>query len=178
VFADLTGEISSRYIGSSFDYARVTFAPRAFYSPVPKLTDLVLAGRLVYSVQTDGVPFFAMNTLAFSDMDQHGLGGLWTLRGYKQDRFVGPVAALANVEVRWTVPGFVRVLEQDLALQIAPFFDTGRVFDTVGGFTFALWRYGGGAGLHVLWNKATVIVVDYGVSSEDQGLYMDFGQQF
>jgi len=178
VFADLTAEVSSRYVGSSFDYARVTFAPRGFYSPFPRLTDLVVAGRLVYSVQTDGVPFFAMNELAFTDMDRSGLGGLWTLRGYKQDRFVGSVSALANVELRWTVPGFVRVFEQDLALQIAPFFDTGRVFDTIGDFTFAQWRYGGGAGLHVLWNKATVIVFDYGVSSEDQGLYMDFGQQF
>jgi outer membrane protein assembly factor BamA len=178
VFADLTAEISSRYVGSSFDYARVTFAPRAFYSPFPRLTDLVVAARVVYSVQTEGVPFFAMNGLAFTDMDRQGLGGLWTLRGYKQDRFVGPISALANVELRWTVPGYVHFLDQDFALQVAPFFDTGRVFDTIGGFTFAQWRYGGGAGLHVLWNKATVIMVEYGVSREDQGLYMDFGQQF
>ncbi len=178
LFADLTTEISSRALGSSFDYARVTLAPRAFVSPAPGLTDLVLAGRLVYSVQTDGVPFFAMNDLAFTDMDRQGLGGLWTMRGYKQDRFVGPVAALANVELRWTMPGTLKFLEQELAVQIAPFVDTGRVFDRVTDFSFARWRWGEGVGVHLLWNKATVIVVDYGVSSEDQGLYMDFGQQF
>jgi outer membrane protein assembly factor BamA len=178
IFADLTEELSSRAIGSDYDYARVTFSPRAFYSPMPKLADLVIAGRAVYSVQTDGVPFFAMNTLAFTDGDKQGLGGLWTLRGYKQDRFVGLVSAMANVEVRWTFVNFPRLWGQDFALQLAPFLDMGRVFDRVADFTFAGWKRGQGAGLHVLWNKATIIMVEYGVSSEDQGLYMDFGQQF
>jgi outer membrane protein assembly factor BamA len=178
VFVDLTGELSNRYVGSDYDYARVTFSPRLFYSPLPRLADLVLAGRVVYSVQTDGVPFFAMNGLALTDQDRQGLGGLWTMRGYKQDRFVGPVSALANAEVRWTFAMLPRLLGEDFSLQLAPFVDVGRVFDHVGDFTFAGWRSGEGVGLHVLWNKATVIVIDYGVSSEDQGLYMDFGQQF
>jgi len=63
-------------------------------------------------------------------------------------------------------------------LMIVPFLDMGRVFDRVGDFTFAGWRRGEGAGLRIAWNKAMVIVFDYGVSSEDSGLYMDFGHQF
>jgi outer membrane protein assembly factor BamA len=176
-FFDLTAELSSRYIGSEYDYARVTFSPRAFVSPLPKLADVVLAGRAVYSVQTDGTPFFAMNNLAFTDGDRQGLGGLRSLRGYKQDRFVGPVAAMANVEVRWTFVDFT-VASQSFALSVAPFLDIGRVFDKVGDFTFSNWKRGQGAGLRVAWNKATVIVFDYGISSEDSGLYMDFGHQF
>jgi len=177
VFVDLTAELSSRAIGSAYDYARVTASPRAFFSPFPKVTDLVIAGRAVYSVQTDGAPFFYMNTLAFTDADRQGLGGLWTMRGYKQDRFVGAVAALTNVELRWSFVNF-DVLGQNFGLSVAPFLDMGRVFDRVGDFTFSGWRRGEGAGLRVAWNKATIIVFDYGVSSEDSGLYMDFGHQF
>jgi outer membrane protein assembly factor BamA len=177
VFVDLTAEVSSRYFASAYDYARVTFSPRGFFSPLPKLTDLVLAGRLAYTVQTEGVPFFAMNTLALTDGDRQGLGGLWTLRGFRQDRFVGPVSALANLEVRWTFLDF-DVVGEHFALALAPFLDLGRVFDRVGDFTFGNWQRGEGAGLHVAWNKSTIIMFDYGVSSEDQGLYMDFGQQF
>jgi outer membrane protein assembly factor BamA len=177
VFVDLTGELSSRVIGSAYDYARVTFSPRAFISPAPKFTDLVIAARAVYSVQTNGAPFFYMNTLAFTDTDRQGLGGLRTMRGYKQDRFVGPIAALANIELRWTFLDF-DALGQNFGLSVAPFLDMGRVFDRVGDFTFAEWRRGEGAGLRVAWNKATIIVFDYGVSSEDSGLYMDFGHQF
>jgi outer membrane protein assembly factor BamA len=176
-FADATGEISSRYIGSEYDYARVTVSPRAFVSPFPALADLVIAGRAVYSVQSAGTPFFAMNTLAFTDGDRQGLGGLWTLRGYKQDRFVGAAAAMGNLEVRWTFADF-EVASQRVALILVPFLDGGRVFDSVGSFTLKGWRRGEGAGLRVAWNKSTVIVFDYGVSSEDSGLYMDFGHQF
>jgi hypothetical protein len=176
-FVDLTAEISSRALGSDFDYVRVTFAPRAFVSPAPSLTDAVLAARLVYSAQTAGTPFFAMNTLGFTDTDRYGLGGLWTLRGYKQDRFVGSVAAMVNVELRCTLFGF-SAASQRFDVAAAPFFDTGRVFDRVPDFSTAGWRSGGGLGVHVAWNKATIVVIEYGVSSEDSGLYMDFGQQF
>ena len=176
-FVDLTAELSSKYIGSAYDYARITLSPRAYVSPLPQVTDLVIAARAVFSAQTDGVPFFSMNTLAFTDGDRQGLGGLWTIRGYKQDRFVGPVAALANVELRWTFVDF-DALSQHFALQVAPFLDMGRVFDRLGDFSLSSWRRAEGAGLHVAWNKATVIVLDYGLSEEDQGLYMDFGQQF
>jgi hemolysin activation/secretion protein len=144
---------------------------------MPNVTDLVIAARALYSVQTSGVPFFAENTLALSDGDRQGLGGLRTLRGYKQDRFVGPIAAMANFELRWTFTDFV-VAGQQFGISIAPFLDLGRVFDRVGELTLRDWKRGEGVGVRVAWNKSTVIVFDYGMSSEDSGLYMDFGHQF
>jgi outer membrane protein assembly factor BamA len=175
--AEAVVAVSSRALGSDYDYVRLTASSRVFFSPFPEAADLVLAGRAVYSMQSAGTPFFAMSTLAFTDSDRYGLGGLWTIRGYKQDRFVGANAALANVELRWTFVDF-DVAGQGFALAAAPFFDAGRVFDRVRDFSLADWRLGGGAGLHVAWNKATILVFDYGVSREDAGLYMDFGQQF
>lgn len=176
-FVDLTGELSSRYVGSDYDYGRLTFSPRVYVSPFPQLTDLVVAARLVYSAQTDGVPFFAMNTLAMTDGNRAGLGGLRTLRGYKQDRFVGRFAAMAGVEVRWTFTHF-RLGAQRFGLMLVPLLDMGRVFDGFDRFTFAGWKRGQGAGFRVAWNQATIIVVDYARSDEDSGLYINFNHAF
>jgi hemolysin activation/secretion protein len=150
---------------------------RAFYSPIPRLADLVLAARGVYEIQTKGTPFFSQSLMPFIDDNHAGLGGFRTLRGYAQNRFVGPVLALTNYEVRWTFAKF-RVLKQGFALIAVPFLDIGRVFDNVGQTTFAGWKRTQGAGLRIAWNEATVIMVDYGFSDEDTGLYLNFNHIF
>ena len=176
VFIDATGEWSSRAFGSSLDYLRFTFAARWYWSPFPKLTNLVVAVRILYSMQTGDVPFYAMNVLALTEGDQTGLGGERTLRGFRQDRFVGPVAALGNAELRWTFVHF-KLLKQLFSIQIAPLVDVGRVFDKVG-FDFQNWEVSGGGGLRIAWNRSTILMFDVGVSSEDTGFYIDFGMPF
>jgi outer membrane protein assembly factor BamA len=181
IFVDSTGQWSAKGFGSYASYLRWTTAARAYYSPFPKLADVVLAARVLYSIQSATVPFFAMNTLVMAGgtddaTDQTGLGGERTIRGYRQDRFIGPVAAAANAEIRWT---FVRfsVLKQHVSLQVAPFVDTGRVFDRVG-LSFNDWRVAGGGGLRIGYNQSTIVMVDFGASREDTGLYIDFGMMF
>jgi outer membrane protein assembly factor BamA len=176
VFFDITGELSNRAIGSTYDYGRLTLSPRFFWSPLRKLTDLVLAGRIAYSMQTDDVPFFAMNTLAFTDGNRTGLGGLRTLRGFRQDRFIGKTMMVGNLEARWTFVNF-RALKQRFGLTLVPFVDAGRVFDRPE-VMFTKMRVSGGAGLRILWNQATVVVADYGMSSEDAGFYLNFNHVF
>jgi hypothetical protein len=177
-FVDFTTELAGRPIGSEFDWARATFSPRVYYSPFPKLTDLVIAGRFVGSVQTADTPFFAMPDLSFTDTNRQGLGGLRTLRGYKQNRFIGRVVALANLEVRWTFVEFKVTKRQHFALMAVPFFDVGRVFDSVDDFEFRRFRNGQGVGLRIAWNQATIIVADYGVSREGSSLYINFNHPF
>jgi outer membrane protein assembly factor BamA len=181
VFVDTTAQWSARGFGSTFDYIRWTSAARAYVSPFPALADVVLAGRVLYSIQSAGVPFFAMDALAMAGSiddftGQAGLGGERTLRGYRQDRFIGLVAAASSAEVRWT---FVRfpLLGQRFSLQVAPFVDAGRVFDRVS-LTFDDWKVAGGAGLRIGWNRSTIVMIDYGVSREDTGLYIDFGMPY
>ena len=181
VFVNSTGQWSAKGFGSSADYVRWTIAARGYLSPFPALADVVVAGRVLYSIQSAGVPFYSMDTLAMAGSvddatDQTGLGGERTLRGYRQDRFIGLVAANANLEVRWT---FVRFpfLKQHFSLQIAPFVDTGRVFDRVG-LSFTDWKTDVGAGLRIGWNQSTIIMFDFGASSEDTGFFIDFGMPF
>jgi hypothetical protein len=181
VFVDSTGHWSAKGFGSSVNYLRWTTAARAYVSPFPKLAEVVIAARVLYSIQSANVPFFSMDVLAMAGgvddpTDQTGLGGERTLRGYRQDRFVGLVAAAANAEIRWT---FVRfpLLGQRLSLQIAPLVDTGRVFDRVG-LSFSDWKVAAGAGLRVGWNRSTIVMFDFGVSREDSGFFIDWGMPF
>ena len=99
---------------------------RGYVSPFAPWVDLVLAGRLAYQVQTEGTPFFSMNILPFTEDFRLGLGGVRTLRGYKQDRFVGPVMIVTNLELRWTM-FHVDVLDQDFGFILVPFVDLGRL---------------------------------------------------
>src|SRR5207253_1797893 len=132
--------------------------------------DLVLAGRAVFEAQSSGTPFFSMDTFPFTEDPRIGLGGHRTLRGFRQDRFVGSVYTLANVEARWTW-GHACLWRQKLAFMIVPFFDVGRPYDSLGDLTWRSWRSSYGGAFRVSWNLATVITVDYGKSSEDTGFY-------
>jgi hypothetical protein len=177
VYAELSGEYGTKALASQYQYMRVMLSVRGFYSPIPRYADLVLAVRGLYEIQTTGTPFFSESLLPFIDDDHAGLGGVKTLRGYAQNRFVGPIIALTNYEVRWTFLKF-HVLKQGIALIAVPFVDMGRVFDDVGQTTLGGWKRAQGGGLHIAWNEATVLTIDYGFSDEDTGLYLNFNHMF
>ncbi|MCS6902283.1 MAG: DUF5982 domain-containing protein [Myxococcales bacterium] len=177
IMAEISGELGTRALGSQYEFARVLGVVRGYWSPLQHYADLVLAGRALYQVQTQGTPFFSMNVFPFSEDFRLGLGGVRTLRGYRQDRFVGHVMALTNLEVRWTI-GHFPTLNQDFAFIVVPFVDLGRTFERVSQTSFAEWKQGQGAALRIAWNQATLIMVDYGVSSEDTGLYINFNHIF
>jgi hypothetical protein len=177
VYAELSTEWATRALGSDFDYVRAMLSIRGFYSPIPKIADVVLAVRAVYEVQSSGAAFFSLENMPFIDDDHAGLGGVRTLRGYVQNRFVGPIIALTNYEVRWTFT-HVKLLKQDFGLMVVPFMDIGRVFDRVSQTTLAGWKRTQGAGFRVGWNEATIIAADFGFSEEDSGLYINFNHIF
>lgn len=177
MLVDLTTEISTKGFGSDFDYSRYTVSPRIYYSPMPDLADLVIAARAAYSVVDGDVPFYAYNTLAFTNGNRDGLGGYRTLRGYTSNRFVGRVMTLANFEIRYTFFDF-NLGSQHFALMIVPFVDAGRVFDKPEDVVLDKWAYSYGAGLRIPWNQATIIFADYGISEEGAGLYINFEHIF
>jgi outer membrane protein assembly factor BamA len=176
-FGDAVVEWASRGFGSTYDYVRFTTTARFYWSPFPRLTDLVLASRFVYSMQTANAPFWAQNTLAATDKDLDGaLGGDSTLRGYRNARFAGPVMALANVELRWMFWKF-RLWKERFGIQVAPFLDVGRVFDRVD-FSLSNWRPAGGGGLRIAWNHSSIFRLDIAGSREDTGVYFEVDLPF
>ena len=177
VFVDLALDASTVALGSQYDYVRVLAAARGYWSPLPELADLVLAGRLLLEAQSNGAPFFTMDSLPFTEDPRSGLGGHRTLRGFRQDRFVGSVMSAANAELRWTV-GHATVQGQRFGLIVAPFVDAGRPYDALGQLSLRSWRASYGGALRIAWNLATLVTIDYGASSEDTGFYVNFNHIF
>lgn len=176
-FIDLGVDAGSVALGSQYDYLRALVAVRGYWSPAPDAADLVVAGRFVFEGQTNGAPLFSMDSMPFTDDPRNGLGGHRTLRGFRQDRFVGSVMAVANAELRWTF-GHVHLLGQRLGFIAAPFLDVGRPFDSLDGLSLRDWQTSYGGALRVAWNLATLGTVDVGRSSEDIGFYVNFNHIF
>jgi outer membrane protein assembly factor BamA len=177
VFVDAAIDAGTVALGSQFDYVRFMIAARGYWSPIADKADLVVAGRAVFEAQTKGAPFFSMDTFPFTEDPRAGLGGHRTMRGFKQDRFVGSVMTLANLELRWTFTRFV-VWKQKLALIVAPFVDVGRPYDDLSQLQLTGWRGDYGGAFRIAWNLATIITVDYGRSSEDSGFFVNFNHIF
>jgi hypothetical protein len=177
IYAELSSEFGTKALGSQYQYMRLMGSVRGFYSPVPRLADVVIAVRGVYEIQTQGTPISTMTLMPFIDDNHAGLGGFRTLRGYVQNRFVGPAMVLTNYEIRYTFVKF-KLLKQGFGLMVVPFLDMGAAFDNVQSTKLSGWARSQGAGFRIAWNEATIIMVDYGFSSEDSGLYLNFNHIF
>ncbi len=177
LYLDSEVDLGTLALGSDYTYARAMMAARGYWSPIPESADVVLAGRAVIVGQTNGAPFFSMDTFPFTEDPRTGLGGHRTLRGFLQDRFVGSVMTLANAEVRWTF-GHATIARQKFAFIAVPFFDAGRPYDSLGELTYRDWQPSVGGALRISWNLATIATVDYGISREGTGFYINFNHIF
>jgi outer membrane protein assembly factor BamA len=177
VMLQVVGRISSKVLGSAFDYQQVTFSGRGFHNLLGDSGRLILAGRLTYVMQFGDVPFYSAPNIPFTDGDANGLGGHATLPGFVSDRFVGDAAMFANGELRWSFAE-ATVWKQHLRFMLVPFVDAGSVFNSVGDTSFQDWKFDGGLGLRLSWNLATVISFDYARSGEGGLFYMEIGHQF
>jgi outer membrane protein assembly factor BamA len=170
-------QVAGTATGSADNYAKGTVQARGYWSPFPNAADLVLAGRVLYAAQGGDVPFYSLSQITLADGEIEGLGGRTTLRGFKQNRFVGRAAALANAELRYTFVDF-RTVGQRFGLMIVPFVDAGRTYARIRDTNLSDLRVSFGAGFRIAWNQATIINVDYGKSTEGAGLYINFGHPF
>ena len=177
VFADLELDAGTAALGGEYDYLKLLVAARGYWSPFPARADLVLAGRVLVQAQSHGTPFFTMSVMPFTEDPRFGMGGHRTMRGFRQDRFVGHLETLANAELRWTFARAV-VKRQKLAFIIAPFVDHGRAFDAAGDFTLRGWLPSYGGAFRVSWNLSTLGTFEYGASREGTGFYANFGHMF
>jgi outer membrane protein assembly factor BamA len=124
----------------------------------------VIASRLFVSTSDTGpghvMPFYLMPTL----------GGNDTLRGFREYRFRGPHAILAQAEYRWEIWS---------GLEAALFYDAGKVADRRRDLNFDGLERDYGFGFRFNTNEAVVFRVDAGFGSRDgKHLYMVFGGIF
>ena len=120
--------------------------------------------------------------LAFGDeipfYERSSLGGQNNLRGYGEDRFIDKKLLVFNVEQR--IHAFrTRFLNVIADFEIAPFLDTGRVFNTFDDMQlFDNFELTPGVGFRGLVRPNLVGRVDYGYSDEGGAVYAGLDYPF
>ena len=154
-------QIADEALGSEVGFQRFGLSLTALIPTFHRrfVTALRFAGWIMTG---DQIPFFERTLL----------GGKNTLRGYGRGRFADQNGYVFNVEER------VNVLEYRLAgvrqiLQVAGFFDLGRVFAEGRGFTLKDSKYAvGGAVRLVVPDSELVTSIDVGVSDEGPAVFV------
>jgi outer membrane protein assembly factor BamA len=105
------------------------------------------------------VPFYLQPTL----------GGSETLRGFREYRFRDRNLFYLSGEYRW---------EPVRAVELALFYDTGKVFADRSDFDFERLRKSVGIGLRFKTTRSVVFRIDAARSDEGSRIYFKFGPAF
>jgi hypothetical protein len=172
---DLDGEFSSPALGSGYSFTRETLTVRR-YQPV--LGPVLAAVRAVISGVQGDPPFFETSTLSFMEYRKGGLGGGWTLPGFKDSRFSGRITSLVNLEVRMNAYEASPFAGQHFLFTPVVMAAFGRVFDRASELGLSRWKDSSGAALRIAWNQSTILNISWSMSAEDSGVFVDFGHPF
>ena len=145
-------------------YSRYGLDVKKMFASESKRAILVVHGELQATIGTD-VPFF----------EQSSLGGQNTLRGFGVDRYIDKQMIALSVEER------IHILRARLAgvmadFEIAPFIDTGQVFNSFKNVSFKDYRITPGIGFRGIIRPNVVGRIDYGFSKEGGAIFagLDF----
>lgn len=165
--------IADRRFGSSISYTRFGGELRRFYSINDKVT---LAGHTFVEYNPSGgeTPFWSMARLGGQEAlltDQE------TLRGYGAGRFIDNNLVVANVEVR------TRVWDHNIfgthgILELAPFFDIGRVAHDLDFNPLSELHPVGGIGFRGIAEPFVVGFVDVGYGGEGTAVFSGINYPF
>ena len=147
-----------------FVYSRYEFEVKKLFPSESKRAILIVRADLQATIG-DQVPFF----------EQSSLGGQNNLRGYGVDRFIDKNLVAMSIEER------IHVARTKLAgvtadFDIAPFLDTGQVFNDYKDVSFKSYRMTPGIGFRGIVKPNVVGRVDYGYSREGGAIFagLDF----
>lgn len=145
-------------------YSRYEFEVKKLFPSESKRAILIIRADIQATIG-DQVPFF----------EQSSLGGQNNLRGYGVDRFIDK-----NL-VAWSIEERIHVLRTKIAgttadFEVAPFLDTGQVFNNYKDVTFDNYRMTPGIGFRGIVRPNVVGRVDYGYSKEGGAVFagLDF----
>ena len=145
-------------------YSRYELEAKKLFPSESKRTILIVRANLQATIGTQ-VPFF----------EQSSLGGQNNLRGYGVDRFIDKNLVALSIEQR------IHLIRTKIAgttadFEIAPFLDTGQVFNDYKDVTFDNYRMTPGVGFRGIVRPNVVGRVDYGYSREGGAIFagLDF----
>ena len=181
VFAEVTNEVSLKAWGSQYTYNKIFAQVKVYQRLFPSVfKKLIFAMRGGIAALNGNAPFYEYQQEWSSEGGVYDVvGGGFSLRGYKESRFVANYLDFVNIELRARFTQFT-LLKQHLALSAVPFFDLGGIGDTPSrlfGYS-SNYRYAEGLGLRVAWNVNTILRFDYAISKEDGQFFFQFGHSF
>ena len=118
----------------------------------------ILAFRQLINHVDGSAPYF----------EQSIIGGTWTARGYKADRFIDKTMTLTSMEYRFRVYKWIGAVL---------FGDSGRVYRSFKKISLQDWHNSWGAGLR-FYPGAFVVRFDIGMSREGTRIFFNFGHVF
>ncbi len=174
-WTDLLIEKCSTWLGSDYDYSRITLTDRRY---VPLLPRVVYAQRLLLEHMPGHPPFYEMAVISSSYQRFEGLGSGRSMRGVPRLLFIGPSKLLLNLELRIRVMD-LRILKQDLTFYGHLFADGGKVWLRSDAKDLKNLHFAEGVGVHVQWKKDLIGALDIGRSPyNDMAIYLTFGNLF
>ena len=105
------------------------------------------------------------------------LGGVDSLRGFAENRFYGHARLLFNAEVRLSVIR-ARLFGVNAELQVAPFVDAGKVFNSFQQFLDTPFEVTPGIGLRGLAPPSIVGHVEFAYSREGPAIFVGLDYPF
>lgn len=175
---EIIDSYSPFFLGSGYEFNKLLYQFKLYTQILPDVfSNSIFAMRFGLTSILGDAPFFEYEDIFGSEDSVITLGGVDSLRGYKEGRFSARWTNFINFELRHEVFN-LHLLEQKLAFFLVPFFDLGTVWDDFSQITFYHYRFSEGVGARIVWNASTVIRLDYGVSGEDQQLFFGFQQTF
>lgn len=146
---------------------------RFYWSPSRSLT-IAAHVDLRYMPSLHEVPFWALSSIGG---DRSVVGGPQTLRGFGEGRFYGRNSFVANIEFRKRVLT-LNTLGTRIALQVAPFYDTGRVFENSSSFPIDKLHNVVGVGFRGIAPPFIVGYVDVGYGSDGAAVFTGINYPF
>lgn len=128
---------------------------------------IVIGQRLMFEALGGTPPVTEMMRMG-GTKNFRALGGVFSHRGFAENRFIGPTKGLANFEIR----AYFSPLFQHLVFGAGPFLDASRVFDGSGTF-FKVWHVSSGGEFTINWKESFLFRLDYAVSSEGGEFYIE-----
>ncbi len=181
IFLEYSHEHSRPWMFSEFSFDKnflhVAYFKRLFPENIKRMV-FAFHGGIGY-IWGSNIPFY--EAMDLSSLAEAGgievLGGAKSLRGFREYRFVGPLTSVVNLELRTRVAE-TSLFSQFFSLDVLPFFDLGRVWNTISEFSFKNYRHSSGIGCRLAWNQSTILRADFAVSSESKQFFFGFSHVF
>ena len=149
-------DIASKSLGGDFSFQRYRLEVNKYQKLFTSAH--VLAMRLWIQHVDGTAPYY----------EQSIIGGSWTTRGFKADRFIDRALTISSVEYRFPI---YRKIGGVL------FVDAGRVYPSIKKINLHGWKTDWGGGLRY-YLANFVVRFDVGVSREGTRVFLNFGQVF